>query len=196
MSFVIGTLNFQNTGDVGTDVAVNMSELDPAVVDAARISLDASDQETTGFVDYGYGQEKIYFAASDSKTRRMIDLVSDSTNYVRAQASPVNFEETSTNFSDLFGTTVFEDRVLNDNSFLERVVHSENGFDEVFTNSSLYGAVGPDLTKRSILLSSPFAGSNGWSVDSSKLWTDLNITSSPASTFTEGFRNDRFYFET
>lgn len=173
MVFSINTLDFQNTGDVATDTAVDMSELDPKAVDAARITLDASEEEDSGFDDYEFTKNKVYFAASDSESRRMIDLISDSTNYVRAQASNVNFEESITDFSDLFGTTVFEDRVLSDNDFLERVVHSENGFDEVFTNNDLYSNIVGDVAKESVFISSFYIIDRGWDQEASKLWSDL-----------------------
>ena len=193
MVFSVNTLNFQNTGDVATDAAVDMSELDPKAVDAARITLDASEQEDSGFDDYEFTKDKVYFAAGDSESRRMIDLVSDSTNYVRAQASTVNFEESITDFSDLFGTTVFEDRVLSDNDFLERVVHSENGFDEVFTNSTLYAGATDTLSRLSLFLSSYYVVDRGWSVEGGKIIDSIGI--SVSGDFNSGKREGRFFVE-
>lgn len=199
MVFSINTLDFQNTGDVATDAAVEMSELDPKAVDAARITLDASDQEDSGFNDYEFTKNKFYFAAGDSESRRMIDLVSDSTNYVRAQAGTVNFEESITDFSDLFGTTVFEDRVLSDNDFFERVVHSENGFDEVFTNNDLYSNIVGDVAKESVFISSFYIIGRGWDQEASKLWSDLfDFDDSREDTGVEGkrlFIDDEVSFE-
>jgi len=111
MAFTLDTLSFQNTGDVGTDITLSMSAFDGAVYDGAWIELEwdtASDFSNPTQLPEDNDMGLFPDDGKTSSTRRITNLPSDAQIYIRANATALNWEE-STTYDPAFTSSGFVD---------------------------------------------------------------------------------------